>query len=423
MATDFLMPKLAMAMNEGTVSEWLVKEGQYVSAGEPIASVETEKVSYDVESADEGYFHIILPVGETIPVESVIGVFAASQEEYQSIKNSSGSGLANSQESAQALVKNPSTVAVALGAQSNNNLVAAAAKRIKSSPLARKMAQENGLVLAKITGTGPGGRIVKKDILASLARQSLQLQHSPEVSGSRVVELSRIPISGPRQAIAQRMRASIDTAAHVSSSWESDVTDLLAMRQRYVTKAEALGTRVSMNAFLIKAICYAIKQVPVANARLEGNELVIYENVNMGIAVAMPGKHEHDSGLIVPVIKQVERMGLVELNIVMNETVQRARNGKLSTDDMSNSTITLSSTAGIAPPGMKTAPILNLPNVSILGPSTPIERPIVKSGEVVVRAMLPMSYTFDHCLMNGEPAARFMRALHDCLEDPSLMLA
>jgi pyruvate/2-oxoglutarate dehydrogenase complex dihydrolipoamide acyltransferase (E2) component len=419
MATDFLMPKLAMAMNEGIVSEWLVEEGQYVNAGEPIASVETEKVSYDVESAEAGYFHILLPIGEATPVESVIGIFAVSEEEYQTIKNSLGDASVQVKEPDQKQqVKD--VVAETPGKPVGVNAISG---RIKSSPLARKMALDNSLRLNEIDGTGPGGRIVKKDILAAVERQSQQPKQSPVYGTLGAVELARISMTGARQTIAQRMRTSIDTAAQVSSSWESDVTNLLGLRQKYVGKAEQLGTKVSVNAFLIKAICYAIKQVPVANSRLEGNVLVVYENVNMGIAVAIPAKNEYDSGLIVPVIKNVERMGLVQLDIEMKGIIQRAKNGELSVDDMSDSTITLSSTAGIAPPGMKTGPILNLGNVAIVGPSTPIERPIVNSGEIVVRTMLPMSFTFDHCLMDGEPAARFMRALHDCLEEPGLMLA
>jgi pyruvate dehydrogenase E2 component (dihydrolipoamide acetyltransferase) len=419
MATDFLMPKLAMAMNEGIVSEWLVEEGQYVNAGEPIASVETEKVSYDVESAEAGYFHILLPIGEATPVESVIGIFADSEEEYQTIKNSLGDASVQDIESDQ----KQQVEAVAVGTPAKPVAVKTISGRIKSSPLARKMALDNSLRLNEIDGTGPGGRIVKKDILDAVERQSQQPKQSPVYGTLGAVELARIPMSGARQIIAQRMRTTIDTAAQVSSSWESDVTNLLSLRQKYANKLEQLGTKVSVNAFLIKAICYAIKQVPVANSRLEGNELVVYENVNMGIAVAIPAKNKYDSGLIVPVIKNVERMGLVQLDIVMKGIIQRAKNGELSVDDISDSTITLSSTAGIAPPGMKTGPILNLGNTAIVGPSTPIERPIVNSGEIVVRTMLPMSFTFDHRLMDGEPAARFMSALHDCLEEPGLMLA
>jgi pyruvate/2-oxoglutarate dehydrogenase complex dihydrolipoamide acyltransferase (E2) component len=195
------------------------------------------------------------------------------------------------------------------------------------------------------------------------------------------------------------------------------------MRKSFVAREEQLGTRVSFNAFLIKSMVYAVRQVPIANSCLEGDEIVIYDNVNMGIAISVAGSTPYDSGLMVAVLHNVERMGLVEIDRQMKSLIGRVRNGEATADDLSGSTITLSSTAGIAPPGLKTTPVLNLPNAALLGPSTPIERPVVRNAEVVVRTMLPLSFTFDHRMLDGEPAARCMNALHECLEHPELMLA
>ena len=190
-----------------------------------------------------------------------------------------------------------------------------------------------------------------------------------------------------------------------------------------MAREEQLGTRISVNAFIIKALVYAVRQVPIANSCLEGDEIVIYDNVNLGIAISMPGSTSYDSALRVGVLHRVEHMGLVELDMSMKALIQRVRNGEASVADLSGSTITLSSTAGIAPPGMTTTPLLNLPNAALLGPSTPIERPVVYQGEVCVRTMLPLSFTFDHRLLDGEPAARCMNALHEALENPELLLA
>ena len=143
------------------------------------------------------------------------------------------------------------------------------------------------------------------------------------------------------------------------------------MRKSFVTREEQLGTRVSMNAFLIKALVCAIKQVPIANSCMEGDEIVIYENINMGIAISTAGTTEYDSGLMVAVLHNVENMGVVEIDIAMKALITRIREGTASAEDMSGSTITLSSTAGLAPPGMTTTPVLNLPNAALLGPSTP----------------------------------------------------
>ena len=409
MAIDYTMPKLAMAMNEGTVNEWLVAEGDYVEKGQLLATVETEKVSYDVESPDAGYFHIVVPVGETVDCEVLVAQFAESEEELAELQ----AGAATAPVPAAA---SEAGVASALAAAP---AVAAPGARIKASPLARKMAGDAGLDLAQVSGTGPGGRIVKRDILSA---QERGVGMAPvQVGGNRVA--ARVPMQGIRKTIASRMVQSLQETAQLSSAWESDITDLLAMRKSFVAREEQLGTRVSFNAFLIKAMVYAVRQVPIANSCLEGDEIVIYDNVNMGIAISVAGSTPYDSGLMVAVLHNVERMGLVEIDRQMKSLIGRVRNGEATADDLSGSTITLSSTAGIAPPGLKTTPVLNLPNAALLGPSTPIERPVVRNAEVVVRTMLPLSFTFDHRMLDGEPAARCMNALHECLEHPELMLA
>jgi pyruvate/2-oxoglutarate dehydrogenase complex dihydrolipoamide acyltransferase (E2) component len=209
----------------------------------------------------------------------------------------------------------------------------------------------------------------------------------------------------------------------LASSWEADITDLLDVRQRLVSREEQLGTRVSVNALLVKAIVGAIQQVPMANSAIEGDDIVIYKAVHMGIAVSLPGATEYDTTLMVPVLKDVDRMSVVEIDRAMKALIGRARSGELSAEEMSGSTITLSSTAGLAPPGLTTAPILNLPNGMIVGPSTPIERPMVRDGEVRICTMLPLSVTFDHRVMDGEPFARFATALTERLENPELLLA
>jgi pyruvate/2-oxoglutarate dehydrogenase complex dihydrolipoamide acyltransferase (E2) component len=219
------------------------------------------------------------------------------------------------------------------------------------------------------------------------------------------------------------MVQSLQEAAQLSSSWESDITDLLAMRKNFLAREEQLGTRVSFNAFLIKAMVCAIRQVPIANSCLQGDEIVIYDNVNLGMAISMPGSTDFDSGLVVAVLHNVDTMGVVAIDKAMKALIERVRSGNATPEDMTGATITLSSTAGLAPPGLKTTPVLNLPNAALLGPSTPIERPVVHNGEIAVRTMLPLSFTFDHRILDGEPAARCMSAVHECLEHPELMLA
>jgi pyruvate/2-oxoglutarate dehydrogenase complex dihydrolipoamide acyltransferase (E2) component len=292
--------------------------------------------------------------------------------------------------------------------------------RIIASPLAKKIAADGQLDLRAVSGTGPGGRIVKRDVLAHLERGAANFP-AGTTGGSR--EQARVPMAGVRKTIAVRMVQSLQEAAQLSSSWESDITDLLAMRKSFTAREEQWGTRVSFNAFLVKAMVYAIRQVPIVNSCLEGDEIVIYDNVNMGVAVSVSGNTKYESSLAVAVLHDVDRMGVVEIDRGMKALIERVRAGQANADDLSGSTITLSSTAGLAPPGMTTTPVLNQPNAALLGPSTPIERPVVHDGQVAVRTMLPLSFTFDHRIFDGEPAARYMSALHEALEHPELLLA
>ena len=400
MAIDYTMPKLAMAMNEGVINQWLVEEGTYVEKGQELATVETEKVAYDVESPEAGYLHILVAEGETVPCETLIAQFAETEEELvalQSVKDAPVSAVA---EPAQSVSAPPAPVA-----QGNT-------ARVKASPLARRLARDANLDLHTVAGTGPGGRIVKRDVLPLLA--------APQATDT---VLARMPFTGMRKTIADRMTASLQTGAQLSGNWESDITAMMAFRQEYVRREAELGTRISVNALIARAMAYAIKQVPIANSCLENDEIVIYRAINLGIAVSVPGNGEYDSGLMVGVVHGIENMGLAELDLSMKAMVERLRNGQATAKDTSGATITLSSTAGVGPPGLSSTPVLNSPNTALVGPSTPIERPVVVDGEMCVRTMMPVSFTFDHRVMDGEPAARFMRALHDCLEHPELMMA
>jgi pyruvate/2-oxoglutarate dehydrogenase complex dihydrolipoamide acyltransferase (E2) component len=419
MITDFLMPKLAMAMNEGTVNAWLVEEGAWVAKGTPIAEVETEKVAYEIESPHEGFLHIVVPAGDTVPVEVPIGQFASDEEGYQTLAGGEASTTAAASTPAQ-----PMATEAAATVESAPTPPVASGGRIKASPLARKMAGDRGIDLAAMTGSGPGGRIVKRDILAAelqgvTAAPVTTTQFAPPQAS---LEPVRIPFKGVRATIARRMVESLNTSAQLSSFWEVELDQLLALRQQFLEREEQLGTRVSINAFLIKAIACAATRVPIANAQIDGDEIVIHRSVNMGIATALPGATEYDSVLMVPVLKNVQAMGVVEIDKAMKSLVARARNNELGADELSGSTITMSTTAGLSPPGLRSTPVLNLPNTTLIGPSTPEQKPVFRDGEIVVRTMMPISMTFDHRVMDGEPAARFGSALHDAIENPGLML-
>ena len=419
MITEYRMPKLAMAMNEGTINEWLVSAGQHVESGDPIAVIETEKVAYDCESPESGFFLPIVSEGETVDVEVLIGCFCSEEAELQAAR-------AQYLEAAPEVVQTEPVAAEPTAASTIPAPEPAAATsvtapckpgRIKASPAARKLARTEDVDLALVSGTGPGGRIVKRDVRAFL--ETPRVQRS--AAGSTV--LARTPIRGLRRTIANRMSTSLADSAQVSGHFEADVSRLLDVRRKFVDRAEQLGTRVSVNAFLIKAIASAIRRVPQVNACVENEEVVVFENVNMGIATSLPGSSEYDSALVVAVLPNVEQKSLVEIDREMKALLERVREGRADPGDLTGSTITISSTAGIGPPGLTSTPVLNRPNVFMLGPSTPVERIRRDNGEYLSATMLPISYTFDHMAIDGEPTARFLAALHELLEHPELMLA
>lgn len=423
MATDYVMPKLAMGMNEGTIVEWLVSEGQQVSRGEPLMQVETEKVVYDVEAPTAGWFHILVPAGETVPAESRIGQFAESEEEYASL---SGGAAAPAPESAaqQAPAVEFNDQLTSTGALMASKPTAAGGRsggRIKASPLARKLARDRGLDLAAIQGSGPGGRIVKRDVLAAKAPAAAPSLSAP---GTLTVKAT-VPLKGMRGAIARNMVQSLQTAAQLSHFSEVDATRLLKARASFVANADVYGTRVSINAFVVKAIAMACQAVPIANAGIVNDEIVIWNEVNVGISVSLPGQGEYDSGLIVPVLRNAERKGLVQIDRELRDLAERAREGRLQPGETEGGTITLSPTSAIGGEGMYSwsTPVLNVPQAVIVQPGMIEERAVIHKGRIRKRRMMPLSLTFDHRILDGDPFASFVVALRRCLQAPELMLA
>jgi pyruvate/2-oxoglutarate dehydrogenase complex dihydrolipoamide acyltransferase (E2) component len=430
MAIDYLMPKLAMGMNEGTVLEWLVQEGQRIERGEPLMQVETEKVSYDLESPESGWFHIVVEAGTTVPTESVIGRFAASAEEYAALTGSA-TGAPATPAAATTMIPLDGGLA-STGVMMAGAATIAPGQRIKASPLARKLARDAGIDIAALSGSGPGGRIVKRDVVTAADRAHGALLHDvgaghardPVTQGGATVK-GTVPLKGMRGAIARRMTQSLQTSAQLSHFSELDASGLLAARARFVAGEKQFGTRVSLNAFFVKAVTVACQQVPIANASVVGEEIVLWNEVHVGFAVALPGQGEWDSGLIVPVLRNAERKGLVQIDRELRDLTTRAREGRLAPGETEGGTITLSPTAAIGGEDIYawSTPVLNLPQAVIVQPGLIQQRAVVEDGAIVARPMLPLSLTFDHRVLDGEPFGRFVAVLRRCLLAPELMLA
>ena len=415
MAIDYVMPKLAMAMNEGSISQWIVTDGQKVERGAPLMVVETEKVAYDLESPETGFVHIVVPQGTTVPVETVIAKFAKDEAELALLKAAASSAAAAAQPVPQAAATSAATASAPA-------VVAATAPttrmgRVHASPLARKLASDAKLDIATIAGTGPNGRIVKRDIVAAMQRSALGAATSP------IAIKGRVPLKGMRGAIARATVQGLQTAAQLSQMSEIDATKLLAARALMLDHEEEYGTRVSVLAFYVKALANAARVVPIANASVVGDEIVLWDDIHVGIAVALPGESEWDSGLIVPVIRHADRKGLVQIDKEIKDLVARARSGQLKPEETQGGTVTVSSTAGLAEAFATTTPLLNGAQAVIIQPGNIVEKAVVRDGQIVARSMLSFSLTFDHRIMDGVPFTKFYNRIHQCIENPELMLA
>ncbi|WP_341643840.1 dihydrolipoamide acetyltransferase family protein [Thauera sp. SDU_THAU2] len=434
MIRDVILPQLAMGMSEGSIVEWLVAEGARVERDQTIVLIETEKVITDLPSPYAGYLHLLAKKGDTHPTETVIARIADSEDEYRSLvgavgEQSSrvdagdcGDGLVN-------LASGSSAQEDASGAVRDLNMPASPvgeARKLRASGLARAIARKSGVDLSWVPGTGPGGRIVRRDVVAAIERakpaaQAPQTRLAPSAQGMR--ERMRIPVAGMRAAIAQKMLAATTTAAQTYAFFEIDITKLLAARNTILGYEDELATRVSLISFYVRSVALACQHVPICNSTLANGEISAWENVNVGVAVALPGGSEHESGLIVPVVRDVQDKGLLQIDREVKDLVRRARASGLSPAETANGTITVSSTDGFLPGGwMVSTPLLNLPQVMNFQPGTPVEKPVVVDGRIEIRTLLPCGVTFDHRAMDGEPLGRFVRKIRDLLSNPELML-
>lgn len=423
MIRDVIMPQLAMGMSEGTIVEWAVEEGQHVDREAVLLSIETEKVVTDLPAPYAGWVHRIAALGQPIPVETVIGRIADTEAEYRTLVHEPATSVAAPATPAGARPGVPAPVPAAG--------VPMQPGRVRASGLAKKLAENGGLDLASVPGSGPGGRIVRRDVLTAL---ELAASHKPAAAavaaapasaeGKRGMRVrARVPISGMRKAIADRMLRSKTSAAHTYVFFEVDVTKLVAARHTVLEREKELQTRVSMTAFYAKALAIALRRVPNCNATLAGDEIVIWDNVNIGVAVALPGRTEFESGLVVPVVRNVETKGVLEIDREIKTLVEKAKAGQLNAADTADGTVTLSSSAGFMPGQWCVAtPLLNQPQVLNFQPGSPIEKPVVVDGQITVRTILPCGLSFDHRAVDGEPVARFNRAISDLLANPELAL-
>jgi len=420
MASNIAIPKLGMTMKEAKVVAWMFNEGERVEKGQIVMQVETAKVTHDVEAQGEGFLHILVPPGETHPVGAAVGQLADTEAELAEL---------------QAQTPAPDVTAAAPVEQAAEPSVSVSAPaagppgKVRISPLAKRLAQEHNLDYTTVAGSGPNGRIVKEDIEKALAAgpaaSAAPVAGAAEAWTGEVIDGKRVktvmPLQGMRKAISDHMVQSLQVAAQLTTMTEFDMTELIKLRKLLVAREATLGFRVSYTDLIVYIMARTLKVVPAMNASLIDGKVVLWEDVHVGVAVALQVS-EFESGLIVPVVKNADRKSLGEINRTVASVVAKAREGNILPDDVTGSTFTLTNTGTFGNIYAHGTPIINQPESAILQTGPIVERPAVVEGQVVPRPLMPVSLTFDHRVLDGAPASQFMAELRDRIENPAILI-
>ncbi|HEX7657759.1 MAG TPA: 2-oxoglutarate dehydrogenase complex dihydrolipoyllysine-residue succinyltransferase [Sphingomonas sp.] len=411
MATEVKVPVLGESITEATLGEWLKQPGDPVQADEPIASLETDKVSVEVPSPVAGVMgEQKVAVGDTVEV----GALIATVEEGGAAKAAPAPAPAASPEP-QPKVEEAAPAAAGQQAPAGN--VDAAAL----SPSVRRAVLEYGVDPATITGTGKDGRITKDDVIAASkaapaakpAAVSAAPAAAPSSSGERKEE--RVRMTRLRQTIAKRLKEAQNTAAMLTTFNDVDMTAVIEARAKYKDLFEKKhGVRLGFMGFFAKAACLALKDVPSVNGSIEGDEIVYHDYADISVAVSAP------QGLVVPVVRDADQLSIAEIEKTIGDFGRRAKDGTLKMEEMKGGTFTISNGGVFG--SLLSTPIINPPQSAVLGLHRIEDRPVVRDGQVVVRPMMYLALSYDHRLIDGREAVTFLVALKNAIEDPTRIL-
>ncbi|SMR70827.1 2-oxoglutarate dehydrogenase E2 component [Aliiroseovarius halocynthiae] len=390
-AVDVMVPALGESVSEATVSTWFKQVGDTVAQDEMLCELETDKVSVEVPAPAAGVLaEILAPEGTTVDASAKLAVL------------SSGGAVAAAPASASAATAAP----------------AAAGKDVEDAPSAKKAMAEAGLNPADVQGTGRDGRVMKHDVAAALAAPKAAAPAAAPAAARAAGDASReerVKMTRLRQTIARRLKDSQNTAAMLTTYNEVDMTEVMALRNEYKAEFEKKhGVRLGFMSFFTKACCHALKEVPEVNAEIDGTDIVYKNYVNMGVAAGTP------TGLVVPVINDADAMSFAAIEKAIAEKGRRARDGKLSMDEMQGGTFTISN--GGVYGSLMSSPILNPPQSGILGMHKIQDRPMAINGEVVIRPMMYLALSYDHRIVDGKGAVTFLVRVKEALEDPRRLL-
>ncbi len=428
MATEIIMPVLGMTMESGIIVEWMKKEGEAVSEGEVLFNVETDKSVMEVEARASGtLLKILHGPGDEVPIQQVIGYVGEQGEAIADSGDGNGGTTGGAVTSATDTVETPGDEVQPAASSDQNGQGASAVTesdgqpaRVKISPKARKLAQDLGVAIERIDGTGPGGRIVFSDVEAYAAKApaapALTPASAPVATGpGSKREQRRAPLSGLRKIAATRLTESTSTIPHFYLTMDVDMTRITSLREQLIAYGEKRGlARISVNDLIIKAAGLALRDFPAVNASLEGNEIVEYADVNVGFAVAL------DDGLVVPVVASADQKSVFEIAAVTRSLGEKARGRGLGPEDYGYGTFTISN-LGMFGVDQFTA-IINPPEAAILAVGRVKDAPVVVDGKVEIKAMMSITLSSDHRLIDGAVAGQFLAHFRDVLEQPLELL-
>ncbi len=398
MAVELRVPPLGESITEAVVGKWNKKKGDTVSADEPVVVLETDKVTIDVPAPTAGsLIEILFKEGDKVRVGDALGRIDAS-------------GAAAAPQPAAAPVAAPAPVAQA---------AAAPAAEARMTPTARKVAEANKVDVTQLQGSGTGGRITKDDVLGQLSRGAPAPAPvaPPAPSGPRpnAAREERVRMTPLRKRVAERLVQAQSTAAILTTFNEVDMGEVMALRKKYNDKFQAKhGVKLGFMSFFVRASIEALKAFPQINAEIDGEDVVFKHYYDIGVAVS------GSRGLVVPVVRDADKLSLAELEKQIGDYGVRARNDKLTLAELQGGTFTISN-GGIFG-SMLSTPILNPPQSGILGMHNIVERPVVKDGQIVIRPIMYVALSYDHRLVDGREAVQFLVRVKECIEDPERLL-
>ena len=440
MATRIDMPQLGLTMEKGTILQWIRAEGEKLDKGQPVVLIQTEKVEYEVEAPAAGtLLKIVSKEGEELPIGGLMAILGQPGEDVSALLGTTSPEPGAASRAPHPVPPPPAGGGWGGGAERRaGEIPREPGERIKISPVAKKLAQEHGIDVASLTGTGPEGRIVREDVERVIAAKSREpraesrgphpvppppagggLGGGPErrAPGAELGAASReaipdvIPLAGIRKVIFDRMGQSAREAARVTMFADADMTEIVRLRQAHGGDWERrFGVKPSFSDLIHLAVARALREAPRINCRLDGQGVRIRKEVNLAFAVDL------GEGFVAAVIKDADRKSLGDLAKAARDLAERARAGKLTPDDMTDGTFTVTNLGVLGVESF--TPIINPPQAGILGVGKILEKPVVLGGGIHIRFMMTLCLVFDHRLIDGAPAAKFLAKAKELLEQP-----